>query len=73
MRVGYYSYFWSEVLACDAFEYFKKNGLLNRKLGLSFRKNILEKGDSEDPMILYKRFRGRKPNLNAFLRLNGLI
>jgi peptidyl-dipeptidase Dcp len=72
-EVGYYSYFWSEVLACDAFEYFKKNGLLNRKLGLSFRKNILEKGDSEDPMILYKRFRGRKPNVNAFLRLNGLI
>ena len=71
--VGYYGYFWSEVLACDAFEYFKKNGLLNRKLGLSFRKNILEKGDSEDPVILYKRFRGRKPNVNAFLRLNGLI
>jgi peptidyl-dipeptidase Dcp len=71
--VGYYGYFWSEVLAADAFEFFKENGLLNRKKGLSFRKNILEKGDSEDPMILYKRFRGRKPNVNAFLRLNGLI
>lgn len=70
---GYYSYKWAEVLDADAFEYFKENGLFNRATADSFRQNILEKGNTEDPMVLYKRFRGQQPDLKALLKRDGLL
>lgn len=71
---GYYSYKWSEVLDADAFEAFKeKGGLSNREVAEKFRSNILEKGGSEKPMELYKKFRGREPSPKAMLRRSGLI
>ncbi|WP_374755531.1 M3 family metallopeptidase [Fibrisoma limi] len=71
---GYYSYKWSEVLDADAFEFFKeKGGLNNREVADNFRKNVLEKGGTEKPMELYKKFRGREPSPKAMLRRSGLI
>lgn len=69
---GYYSYLWAEVLDADAFECFKENGILDEATGRSFRKNILEKGNSEDLMVLYKRFRGSEPSTVALLKNRGL-
>lgn len=69
---GYYSYIWSGVLDTDAFEVFKINGLFNQDYAKSFRKNILEKGGTEDPMELYKRFRGAEPSVEPLLRKRGL-
>ena len=70
---GFYSYRWGEVLDADAFELFKEKGIFNREVAQSFRDNILAKGDSEPPMDLYIKFRGRKPDPEALLRRNGLI
>ncbi len=70
---GYYSYIWAEVLDADAFEAFKETGLFDQKTALSFRKNILEKGGTEDPMTLYKRFRGREPKIESLLKNRGLM
>lgn len=71
---GYYSYKWSEVLDADAFEAFKEKGGLNsREVAEKFRANVLEKGGSEKPMELYKKFRGREPSPKAMLRRSGLI
>ena len=70
---GYYSYIWSEVLDADAFEAFKEKGIFDTQTALSFRKNILEKGGSEDPMILYKKFRGREPKVEPLLKKRGLL
>jgi len=69
---GYYGYKWAEVLDADAFEVFKEKGIFNRDVARSFRDNILEKGGSEHPMILYKRFRGKEPGVDALLRRSGL-
>ncbi|MEZ5105652.1 MAG: M3 family metallopeptidase [Draconibacterium sp.] len=69
---GYYSYKWAEVLDADAFSVFKQKGLFNKEVASSFRKNVLEKGGSEHPMILYKRFRGQEPTVNALLERSGL-
>lgn len=70
---GYYSYIWSGVLDTDAFDQFKKTGdLFNQEKALSFRQNILEKGGTEDPMELYKRFRGGEPTIEPLLRKRGL-
>jgi peptidyl-dipeptidase Dcp len=71
--VGYYSYLWAEVLDADGFEAFREKGILDEATGRSFRKNILEMGGSEEPMTLYKRFRGAEPNPEALLRNRGLI
>ena len=69
---GYYSYKWAEVLDADAFEYFKENGLFNTEISESFKKNILSKGATQEPDVLYRRFRGRKPDIGALLRREGI-
>lgn len=69
---GYYSYKWAEVMEADAFSLFKQNGIFNKKTAESFRVNILEKGNTEEPMELYKRFRGQEPGIEAILRKNGI-
>lgn len=69
---GYYSYIWSGVLDTDAFEAFKTTTLFNPEMAKSFRENILEKGGTEDPMVLYKRFRGAEPSIEPLLRKRGL-
>lgn len=69
---GYYSYLWAEVLDTDAFEAFKENGLFDQKTAGLFRTNVLEKGGSEDPMTLYKNFRGQKPSIEPLLKGRGL-
>jgi peptidyl-dipeptidase Dcp len=69
---GYYSYIWAEVLDADAFEAFKETSLFDRKTALAFRKNILEKGGTEDPMSLYKQFRGAEPKVDPLLKRRGL-
>jgi len=70
---GYYSYIWSEVLDSDAFEAFKEKGIFDKKTAESFRKNILEKGSTEDPMTLYVRFRGFEPKVEPLLKKRGLL
>jgi peptidyl-dipeptidase Dcp len=69
---GYYGYKWAEVLDADAFSLFKEKGLFNKEVATSFRKNILEKGGTEHPMVLYKRFRGHEPEVDALLERSGL-
>ena len=69
---GYYSYKWAEVLEADAFSLFKKNGIFDTATAQSFRDNILSRGGTEHPMVLYKRFRGSEPTINALLRRNGI-
>jgi peptidyl-dipeptidase Dcp len=69
---GYYSYLWSEVLDADAFQAFKETSLFDKETAAAFRKNILEKGGTEDPMTLYLRFRGAEPEIEPFLKREGL-
>lgn len=69
---GYYGYKWAEVLEADAFSLFKEKGIFNREVSDSFRKNILSKGGTEDPMQLYIRFRGHKPETRALIEKMGL-
>jgi len=70
---GYYSYKWAEALDADAFEYFKENGIFNTVIADSFRKNILEKGNTKPPMDMYVKFRGKEPDPDALLRRDNLI
>ncbi len=70
---GYYSYVWAEVLDADAFSYFKENGIFNKKISNSFRKNILEMGGTEEQMRLYKKFRGAEPKIEPMLKRKGLL
>ncbi len=69
---GYYSYLWSEVLAVDAWEKFVADGVFNKETADSFRKTFLEKGGSEEPMVLYRQFRGADPDPAALMRARGL-
>ena len=69
---GYYSYKWAEVLEADAFSLFKEKGIFDRETASSFRTNILSKGDTEDPAVLYRRFRGRDPEPSALMEKLGL-
>jgi peptidyl-dipeptidase Dcp len=69
---GYYSYKWAEVLDADAFSVFKAKGVFNQAVAESFRTNILEKGGTQHPMLLYKNFRQAEPSIDALLERNGL-
>lgn len=69
---GYYSYLWANVLDNDAFEAFKEHGIFDKKTADLFRYNVLEKGNSEDPMTLYKNFRGTEPQLEPMLKNRGM-
>ncbi len=70
---GYYSYKWAEVLDADAFDYFKEAGIFNKNVATKFKDNVLSKGGTENPMILYKQFRGQEPKPEALLKRAGLI
>ncbi|MBR5214534.1 MAG: hypothetical protein IKV92_09765 [Akkermansia sp.] len=69
---GYYSYIWAEVLAADIFEYFKREGLKNKQAGATYRRMMLEPGAVEPAAELYRRFMGRDPQPDAFLRRHGI-
>ncbi len=69
---GYYSYLWAEVLDKDAFELFMQKGIFDPETAMSFRRNVLEKGGSDEPMDLYRRFRGADPDPAALTRARGL-
>jgi Zn-dependent oligopeptidase len=70
---GYYSYKWAEVLDADAFAYFQEKGIFDKEVATKFKENVLSKGGTEHPMILYKRFRGQEPKPDALLKRAGLI
>ncbi|MEG0887850.1 MAG: M3 family metallopeptidase [Bacteroides sp.] len=69
---GYYSYLWANVLDNDAFEAFREKGIFDQETANRFRRNVLEKGDSEEPMTLYKNFRGAEPQLEPMLKNRGM-
>ncbi|MFT4653853.1 MAG: oligopeptidase A [Patiriisocius sp.] len=69
---GYYSYKWAEVLSADAFSRFEEEGIFNQQTGQDFLNNVLEKGGSQEPMELFKAFRGREPNNDALIRHSGI-
>jgi len=69
---GYYSYIWAEVLDADAFQAFEEKGIFDPETAKAFRENILARGGSEDPMVLYKRFRDAEPKIDALLTRRGL-
>lgn len=69
---GYYSYKWAEILDADAFALFQETGIFNPETAASFRENILSKGSTEHPMVLYKRFRGQEPSIDAILQRDGI-
>ncbi|HQI47540.1 MAG TPA: M3 family metallopeptidase [bacterium] len=69
---GYYAYIWAEVLDADAFQAFKETTLFDQKTAAAFRKYILAAGGSEEPMILYQKFRGREPGIEPLLKKRGL-
>ncbi len=68
---GYYTYLWAQVLEADGWELFEEKGIFDPKTAASYKKNILESGDTEDAMVLFKRFRGHNPDVHALLRLRG--
>jgi peptidyl-dipeptidase Dcp len=70
---GYYSYIWAAILDSDAFESFKQNGLFDKSTATSFRRNILERGGTDDPMTLYKKFKGAEPDIKPLLKKRGLL
>jgi len=70
---GYYSYKWAEVLDADAFAYFKQKGIFNKEVATKFRDHVLSQGGTENPMVLYKRFRGAEPKVEALLERAGLL
>lgn len=69
---GYYAYIWAGVLDSDAFQAFKETSLFDKATAKAFRNNVLSKGGTEDPMVLYKRFRGAEPSIEPLLKKRGL-
>ena len=69
---GYYGYKWAEVLDADAFAHFKEHGIFDRETADSFRDNILSRGGTEDPAVLYRRFRGHDATIDALLKRDGI-
>ncbi len=69
---GYYSYKWAEVIEADAFQHFKDNGIFNKEVANSWKDNVLSRGGTEAPMVLYKRFRGQEPTIDALLIRDGI-
>jgi peptidyl-dipeptidase Dcp len=69
---GYYSYIWSEVLDADTVEWFRQNGGMTRANGETFRRELLSKGNSVDPMQAFRAVRGRDPEIGALLARRGL-
>lgn len=69
---GYYSYKWAEVLDADAFSVFQREGIFNRDTASRFRREVLQRGGTEHPMVLYRRFRGGEPTIEALLHRNGI-
>ena len=69
---GYYTYLWAEVLDADGFDLFAQKGIFDKATADAFRTNVLEMGDSDDPMKLYINFRGQEPTVDALLRNRGL-
>jgi peptidyl-dipeptidase Dcp len=69
---GYYTYLWAQVLDCDGFELFKEKGIFNHDVAKAYLENVLEQGDGQDPMVLYKNFRGHAPSTDALLKMRGL-
>ena len=69
---GYYGYKWAEVIECDAFSKFKEEGIFNRETARSWVENVLSRGGTESPMMLYKRFRGREPRIDAMMSRDGI-
>ena len=70
---GYYAYLWAEVLDADAFQAFVENGIFDQETARLFRENVLSRGNSDDPMELYKRFRGAEPNPIYLLKNRGFV
>ena len=70
---GYYSYIWAAILDADAFQAFKETSLFDQETATAFRKNILEKGGTDDPMEMYIRFRGEEPGIDALLKRKGFV
>jgi len=70
---GYYSYKWAELLSADAFDLFEEKNIFSKRIGRSFRKEILSRGGSRPALESFMAFRGRKPNIDALLRHSGLI
>ena len=70
---GYYAYVWAEVLSADAFAAFTETSLFDQATARSFRANILSRGGAEDPMTLYRRFRGAEPKIEPLLEQKGLL
>lgn len=68
---GYYTYIWSQVLEADAWEQFEQKGAFDKKNAAAYKKYILESGDTEDPLVLFKKFRGHNPDAKALLRMRG--
>lgn len=69
---GYYSYKWAEVLDADAFSMFKQNGIFDQATATSFLENVLKRGGTEHPAVLYRRFRGQDPTIDALLIRDGI-
>jgi peptidyl-dipeptidase Dcp len=70
---GYYSYEWSAVLDHDAFEAFREKGIFDKATADSFRKNVLEKNGTADPMEMFVNFRGRQPDITPLMRNRGFL
>ena len=70
---GYYGYIWSNIFDADTWEVFKDNGISNQEAATGYRVNVLQSGGTEDPMTMYKRFRGKEPNPQHLLERRGLV